>query len=121
MASVSPLFGQAKSMMVVVPPRMALRVPDAKSSAVVGVAHVEIKVRVRVDESRGRGSMPETSDHLGVFCLGGGDVADLGDLLAVEQDVRAAGAAGRDNKAAPEQFFHIHSAPLSENIHTPLP
>ena len=77
------------------------------------VAHVEIKVRVRVDEA-GEEVAAGNVRHLGAFCLGGGDVADLRDLLAVEQDVRAAGAAGRDNKAAPEQFFHIHSAPLSE-------
>ena len=84
------------------------------------IAHVEIEVRVRVDEA-GEEVAAGNVRHLGAFCLGGGDVADLRDLLAVEQDVRAAGAAGRDDKAAPEQFFHIHSAPLSENIYTPLP
>ena len=44
----------------------------------------------------------------------------LREVLGAQKDP-AAGAAGRNDKAAPEQFFHIHSAPLSENIHTPLP
>ena len=69
------------------------------------VAHVQIEMRVRVDEA-GEEVAAGNIHRLGAARLFSGNVAGPRNLLAADEHIRAAGAAGRDDEAASEQFFH---------------
>jgi len=70
-----------------------------------GVAHVKIKVRVRVDKA-GKEHAARHIDDLALRGEIGRDMADLFNFFTVDEHIGTAAAAAADNKTASKHCFH---------------